>query len=57
MFSKIKKDFLASTLAISTMAMASTATAGAMVALLLPENENPRWETQAAAAFLRTMGH
>ena len=27
-----------------------------LVALLLPENVNPRWETQDAAAFVRTMG-
>ena len=56
MFKKIKKNLLAGTLAISTMTMAGTVSAGAMVALLLPENVNPRWETQDAAAFVRTMG-
>ena len=56
MFSKIKKNLLAGSFAISTFAMAGTVSAGAMVALLLPENVNPRWETQDAAAFVRTMG-
>ena len=56
MFSKIKKNILAGSVAIATTAMAGTVSAGAMVALLLPENVNPRWETQDAAAFVRTMG-
>ena len=55
MFSKIKKDLLGGVLAASAMAVAGTASAD-MVALLLPENVNPRWETQDAAAFVRTMG-
>ena len=36
MFTKIKKSLLAGTLAISTMTMAGTVSAGGMVALLLP---------------------
>ena len=56
MFSKFKKNILAGSVAIATTAMAGTVSAGAMVALLLPENVNPRWETQDAAAFVRTMG-
>ena len=55
MFSKIKKDLLGGVFAASAMAVAGTASAD-MVALLLPENVNPRWETQDAAAFVRTMG-
>ena len=38
MFSKIKKNILAGSVAIATTAMAGTVSAGAMVALLLPEN-------------------
>ena len=55
MFSKIKKDLLGGVFAASAMTVAGTASAD-MVALLLPENVNPRWETQDAAAFVRTMG-
>mgnify|MGYP003314591975 CR=1 FL=1 len=52
----IKKTIMTGSVAIATTAMAGTVSAGAMVALLLPENVNPRWETQDAAAFVRTMG-
>ena len=53
MFSNITKGLLATS--AMTVAMAGMASAD-MVALLLPENVNPRWESQDAAAFVRTMG-
>lgn len=55
MFSNLKKGLLATTMLASATLGAQTATAEDMVALLLPENVNPRWEQQDAAAFLSTM--
>jgi len=55
MFSNLKKGLLATTMLVSATLAAQTATAEDMVALLLPENVNPRWEQQDAAAFVRTM--
>ena len=55
MFSNLKKGLLATTMMVSASVAAQTAMAEDMVALLLPENVNPRWEQQDAAAFLRTM--
>ncbi|MEM9128525.1 MAG: substrate-binding domain-containing protein, partial [Pseudomonadota bacterium] len=56
MFSKISKGLLAGSVATSALLAAGSASAEDMVALLLPENVNPRWEQQDAAAFVRTMG-
>lgn len=53
MFSKIAKGLLVTTAA--TVGLSGVAAAD-MVALLLPENVNPRWEQQDAAAFVATMG-
>lgn len=52
---KAKKSLIAA--AVATIAMASTGAAMAKdtVALLLPENVNPRWEQQDAAAFVEKM--
>jgi D-xylose transport system substrate-binding protein len=55
MFPNLKKGLLATTMMVSASVAAQTAMAEDMVALLLPENVNPRWEQQDAAAFLRTM--
>ena len=55
MFSKLTKGFLTGSVAVSALVTAGAATAEDMVALLLPENVNPRWEQQDAAAFLATM--
>ena len=55
MFSQLKKGLLATTMMVSASVAAQTAMAEDMVALLLPENVNPRWEQQDAAAFVRTM--
>lgn len=55
MFSKLTKGLLAGSVAASALMGAGTASADGMVALLLPENVNPRWEQQDAAAFLATM--
>lgn len=55
MFSKLTKGLLAGSVAASALMVAGTASADGMVALLLPENVNPRWEQQDAAAFLATM--
>ncbi len=55
MFSKLSKGLLAGTVATSALLAAGTASAEDIVALLLPENVNPRWEQQDAAAFLQTM--
>ena len=52
MFSKTRNGLIAVTAA--AMSMAGMASAE-MVALLLPENVNPRWEQQDAAAFVSTM--
>lgn len=55
MLSSLKKGLLATTIASSALFGAGAATAADMVALLLPENVNPRWEQQDAAAFLAKM--
>ena len=55
MFSKINKGLLMTTIIFGTSFIAQSSAAKDMVALLLPENVNPRWEQQDAAAFVRTM--
>ena len=55
MFFKLTKGLLAGVITASALTVAGTASAKEMVALLLPENVNPRWESQDAAAFVRTM--
>ena len=55
MFSTIKKGLLATTMIVSAGVAAQSVAAADMVALLLPENVNQRWEQQDAAAFVRTM--
>jgi D-xylose transport system substrate-binding protein len=55
LFSKLTKVLLAVSVAASGLVAASAASAQDMVALLLPENVNPRWEQQDAAGFLKTM--
>ena len=55
MFSTIKKGLLATTMIVSAGVAAQSVAAADMVALLLPENVNPRWEQQDAAAFVRMM--
>ena len=47
--------FAASVATTALMGFAATASAEDMVALLLPENVNPRWEQQDAAAFVAKM--
>ena len=41
--------------ALAMMSMAPIAAAEDMVAMLLPENVNPRWESQDAAFFVKHM--
>jgi D-xylose transport system substrate-binding protein len=53
---KLSKGLLGGTVATSVLFATGAAMAADMVALLLPENVNPRWEQQDAAAFVRTMG-
>lgn len=53
MFSKLMSGFVATSFA--AFALTTAANADDMVALLLPENVNPRWEQQDAAAFLQKM--
>lgn len=55
MFPSTKKGLLIAGTALATLWGAGAATAETMVALLLPENVNPRWEQQDAAAFVSTM--
>lgn len=55
MFSNLKKGLLATSVATTALMGATTVSAADMVALLLPENVNPRWEQQDAAAFVATM--
>ncbi|MFV1635790.1 sugar ABC transporter substrate-binding protein [Phaeobacter gallaeciensis] len=55
MFSNIKKGLLATTMLASATLVAQSASAEDMVALLLPENVNSRWEQQDAAAFVERM--
>jgi len=56
MFRKMKRILLASSIASVAFMGAPTVFAADMVALLLPENVNPRWESQDAKAFLEKMG-
>ena len=53
---KLSKGLLGGTIVTSVLFATGAAMAADMVALLLPENVNPRWEQQDAAAFVRTMG-
>lgn len=55
MLKKTKHLLLASTV-VSGVLMSASVMAADMVALLLPENVNPRWEQQDAKAFLEKMG-
>lgn len=55
MFPSNKKGLLIAGTALATLCGAGIANAEEMVALLLPENVNPRWEQQDAAAFVSTM--
>lgn len=55
MYNKLSKSLLGVAVASSVLLATGTAMAKDMVALLLPENVNPRWEQQDAAAFVRTM--
>ncbi|MCO5154022.1 MULTISPECIES: ABC transporter substrate-binding protein [unclassified Shinella] len=49
------KNTLAATALMLGASVSGAAMAADTVALLLPENVNPRWEQQDAAAFVRTM--
>ena len=53
---KLSKGLLGGTVVTSVLFATGAAMVADMVALLLPENVNPRWEQQDAAAFVRTMG-
>ena len=55
MLSEFRKAVLAGGTAALAITGAGTASAEDMVALLLPENVNPRWEQQDAAAFVASM--
>ena len=55
MQSKFNKGLLFGGVATIAMLGAGVASAQDMVALLLPENVNPRWEQQDATAFVSTM--
>jgi D-xylose transport system substrate-binding protein len=55
MNSRWTKGLLAGSVAACVLVGAGSALAEDMVALLLPENVNPRWEQQDAAAFLAKM--
>lgn len=55
MFPSSKKGLLIAGTALATLLGVGAAAAEDMVALLLPENVNPRWEQQDAAAFVSTM--
>ncbi|ASJ75814.1 sugar ABC transporter substrate-binding protein [Granulosicoccus antarcticus] len=55
MHSKLKKSLLATSVATAALMNMGVALAGDTVALLLPENVNPRWEQQDAAAFVERM--
>ena len=55
MLSEFRKAVLAGGTAALAVTGAGTASAEDMVALLLPENVNPRWEQQDAAAFVASM--
>jgi D-xylose transport system substrate-binding protein len=56
MIFRFVKGLLATSVAsVALMGTATTVSAEDMVALLLPENVNPRWEQQDAAAFVAKM--
>ena len=55
MLLNVRKALLAGGTAALAFAGHGTASAEDMVALLLPENVNPRWEQQDAAAFVASM--
>ena len=55
MFSQSRKNLLASGVAFASLLAGGSAAAADMVALLLPENVNPRWEQQDATAFVAKM--
>ena len=55
MLSEFRKAVLVGGTAALAVTGAGTASAEDMVALLLPENVNPRWEQQDAAAFVASM--
>ncbi|MCR8723363.1 ABC transporter substrate-binding protein [Frigidibacter sp. ROC022] len=55
MFLKATKGLLAGSVAAAAFFAGGAASAKDMVALLLPENVNPRWEQQDAAAFKARM--
>lgn len=55
MFAKARKSLIAINVAAAAFLAGGVATAADMVALLLPENVNPRWEQQDAAAFVAKM--
>jgi D-xylose transport system substrate-binding protein len=55
MTSKVSRTAFAAGTSILALASVSPAFADDMVALLLPENVNPRWETQDAPAFVAAM--
>ena len=56
MNSSDRTKLIATGAAAMALAWGGTASAADMVALLLPENVNPRWEQQDATAFVATMG-
>lgn len=55
MFLNFKKGLFAASVAASAFLSTGTAYAEDMVALLLPENVNPRWESQDAKFFIDAM--
>lgn len=56
MFSRaLKKSFISASVSTALALSAGAVMAEDMVALLLPENVNPRWEQQDATAFLAKM--
>ena len=55
MFPNPERSFFAAMTALAITALSGQVAAKDMVALLLPENVNPRWEQQDAAAFVKTM--
>ena len=55
MYSNIVRGFAAGSVAAAGLTIAGAAIAEDVVALLLPENVNPRWEQQDATAFVATM--
>ena len=55
MFSNLRNGLLATAVATFALTTGGVAFADDMVALLLPENVNPRWEQQDATAFVASM--